>query len=416
MSELHERDLIYDWNDTPAAEPSRRRVSVVDETLWEAVNAQSATQPALATQLEMLRSAAALHMREANLGAFSPDTAEHLEQLARAIDEERLPLAPALTVNADEAAVQAADALAQRVGRRLRLNLRVPVGEAERLEMGLSLETVAHQLTLALRAAARLGFEPRVTLHDASCARPETLRRLLGVSAHEGAKHICLGDRGGCASPSGVRHLVVFTRGVLDELGSAARLGWFGRNDRDLALANALEAHQNGVEMLHGTALGLGRGAGCVPVDLLLANLLLLGAIDADLSALKRYCDLAASALGVTIAVNYPIVGADAFRTATGVHAAAIIKARRKGDHWLADRVYSSVPAGLFGLTQIIDVGPMSGESNAAAWLEHHGIEPRPEVVKHVIARAKQSTHTLTADEILEAVGELAGRASGEAR
>ena len=40
------------------------------------------------------------------------------------------------------------------------------------------------------------------------------------------------------------------------------------------------------------------------------------------------------------------MVGSDAFETGTGVHAAAVIKAFRKGDAWLADRVYSGVPAG----------------------------------------------------------------------
>ena len=61
---------------------------------------------------------------------------------------------------------------------------------------------------------------------------------------------------------------------------------------------------------------------------------------------------------------NYPVLGDDAFRTATGVHAAAIIKAEAKGADWLADRVYSGVPASLVGRKQGIEIGPMSGLSN----------------------------------------------------
>ena len=99
------------------------------------------------------------------------------------------------------------------------------------------------------------------------------------------------------------------------------------------------------------------------------------------------------------------MVGSDAFRTGTGVHAAAVIKAIRKGDAWLSDLVYSGVPAHLFGLEQIIEIGPMSGESNVIFWLEKRGYEPAPEVVKRIFARAKNSDRILREEEILEIAG-----------
>jgi 2-isopropylmalate synthase len=104
----------------------------------------------------------------------------------------------------------------------------------------------------------------------------------------------------------------------------------------------------------------------------------------------------------VPIPANYPVVGDDAFRTATGVHAAAIIKAYHKNDVVLANTVYSGVPSHVFGLEQIIDVGPMSGKSNVLFWLERRGIPATDELVDRIFQRAKASDHTLSEVEITE--------------
>ena len=125
---------------------------------------------------------------------------------------------------------------------------------------------------------------------------------------------------------------------------------------------------------------------------------------DQDLTKLKEYCEAVSRATGVPIPPNYPVVGEDAFRTATGVHAAAVIKAYKKNDTELADAVYSGVPAQLFGLEQIIDIGPMSGKSNVLFWLERHGIPADDEVVERIYKRAKASDHTLSQAEIMACV------------
>ena len=96
------------------------------------------------------------------------------------------------------------------------------------------------------------------------------------------------------------------------------------------------------------------------------------------------------------------MVGGDAFRTATGVHAAAVIKAFRKHDLELANTVYSGVPSHYFGLEQIIEIGPMSGKSNILFWLERKGIPAVDEVVDRIYKRAKASDRVLTEAEILE--------------
>jgi 2-isopropylmalate synthase len=148
-------------------------------------------------------------------------------------------------------------------------------------------------------------------------------------------------------------------------------------------------------------------------MDQLLVNLQLLGWIDRDLSMLSDYVHKVSDFTKVPIPDSYPVIGRDAFRTGTGVHAAAIIKARQKGYAWLADRVYSGVPAGMVGLHQVIEVGPMSGESNVVYWLAEHGFAVTPEKVRAVFRAAKESNRILTADEIhavLAALGESSGR------
>jgi isopropylmalate/homocitrate/citramalate synthase len=135
-------------------------------------------------------------------------------------------------------------------------------------------------------------------------------------------------------------------------------------------------------------------------MDQLLVNMRISGVIDRDLTPLAEYVALVAEHCGIQIPPNYPAMGSDAFRTGTGVHAAAVIKALRKGDRDLADRVYSGVPASVLGREQRIEVGPMSGESNVIYWLESHGHEATRELVARVFEAAKASDRLLTDNEL----------------
>ena len=195
-----------------------------------------------------------------------------------------------------------------------------------------------------------------------------------------------------------------FVKNIIEEQGGNVRLDWHGHQDRGLGVINSIAAIEGGADQVHGSALGIGERVGNTPIDQLLVNLKLMGWIDNDLSRLGEYCKVASSSCGWTIPYNYPVFGRDAFRTATGVHAAAVIKSYRKGDRELADLVYSGVPAGQFGLEQIIEIGPMSGRSNVIYWLEKRGFEPSDERVNRIYERAKQSSAVLAAEEILQLV------------
>ena len=240
---------------------------------------------------------------------------------------------------------------------------------------------------------------------DTTRADPDTLRRLYSTAIRAGASRVCVSDTVGHATPVGTRNLVAFLRDVVDSTGEKVAVDWHGHNDRGLGLANAIAAAEAGADRVHGTILGIGERVGNCALDQLLVNFELLGwsrRTPRNIAPLAALCDLVSRATGVAIPESYPILGRDAFRTQTGVHAAAILKARAKGDHWLADRIYSGIPAAMVGRHQVVEVGPMSGQANVACWLAERGIASTPELAQAIFQAAKQATATLGAEAILE--------------
>jgi 2-isopropylmalate synthase len=239
---------------------------------------------------------------------------------------------------------------------------------------------------------------------DTIRSAPTTLRRLFVAAIEEGADGLCLCDTVGHATPSGVTNLIRFARAVVTGMGTDTRLDWHGHNDRGYGLSNAIVAVEAGVERVHGCVLGVGERVGNTPLDLLMVNLKLMGWLEQDLSAMADLVDLGSVALGRPLAESYPVFGKDAFRTGTGVHAAAIIKALNKGADWLADRVYSGVPASWFGRQQEIEISHMAGDSNILFWLRKRGLPTEPALVAAIRERAKSTNRVLEEAEILEVV------------
>jgi 2-isopropylmalate synthase len=239
---------------------------------------------------------------------------------------------------------------------------------------------------------------------DTTRADPDTLRALYTAAIRAGARAVCVCDTVGHSTPDGVRAVVRFVKNIIEEQGGGIRLDWHGHQDRGLGVVNSIAAIEAGADQVHGSALGVGERVGNTPMDQLLVNLKLMGWIDNDLSKLREYCQAVESSFGWTIPVNYPVFGRDAFRTATGVHAAAVIKSFRKGDTELADLIYSGVPAGLFGMRQVIEVGPMSGKSNVVYWLESRGIEATDERVARIYDHAKSASGVLEESELMQMV------------
>lgn len=398
--------LIYDWNLVDAADAPATRAALDDETLRDGLQSPSVRSPTIEQKIHILHLIDGLGIETADIGlpGAGPHVAADVERLADEIVRSKLAVranCAARTVVADiEPIVRAV----QRTGLPIECCTFIGSSPIRQFVEDWTLDRLERLTEDAISFAVREGLEVMYVTEDTTRADPDSLRRLYTAAIRAGASRVCIADTVGHATPAGARAVVRFVQSVVEECGGGVGIDWHGHRDRDLAIENSLAAMQAGATRLHGAALGIGERVGNTPMDVLLANLVLMGVRKADLSKLTEYCQTVAEACDVPIPPNYPIVGRDAFRTATGVHAAAVIKAFRKQDLALVDAVYSGVPASLVGREQAIDVGPMSGRSNVVYWLEKRGIEATDERVDRVYARAKSSATVLTDEEIRSAL------------
>jgi 2-isopropylmalate synthase len=399
----NESELIYDWNRAEGTElrPARGRVELDDETLRDGLQSPSVRNPAIEEKLRILHMMEDLGIESANIGlpGAGPHVVRDVERLAREIAEQRMKIFPNCAARTVIADVQPIVEISQRTGIAIEASCFIGSSPIRQYAEGWTLDRMLKLTREAVEFAVKEGLPVMFVTEDTTRANPEDLRRLYREAVDAGAQRVCVADTVGHATPNGARNVIRFIRGVV---GEEIKIDWHGHKDRDLALINALAAAEAGADRLHGTAVGIGERVGNCPIDTLLVNMQLLGWIDRDLGRLLEYCQYVSKVTGVPLPDNYPVVGKDAFRTGTGVHASAIIKARARGEDWLADRIYSSVPAGLIGCRQVIEIGPMSGESNVIYWLKERGIEASPELVKEIFQRAKSSTATLEEAEVLE--------------
>jgi 2-isopropylmalate synthase len=365
--------------------------------------------PSIDQKLAILHEMVALGIDALDLGlpGAGPHVVRDVLALAREIADHRLPIAANCAARTMEADVRPIVEIAQQAGIPVEAACFIGSSPIRQYAEGWTLDKMLQLTERAISYAVREGLPVMFVTEDTTRAAPDDLRRLYTVAVEAGARRVCIADTVGHATPNGARQVTRFIRAVVDATGEEVAVDWHGHRDRGLGVINALAAAEAGADRLHGTALGVGERVGNAEMDLLLVNFHLLGWRRYDLSRLPAYCRLVADATGVPFPDNYPVVGIDAFRTGTGVHAAAIVKARSKGEDWLADRIYSGVPASLVGRRQLVEVGPMSGESNVVFWLAEHGIEPGRELVAALFARAKQATTVLSEREMLAVCAEL---------
>jgi 2-isopropylmalate synthase len=396
--------LIYDWNATDEAKPPV--VMLDDETLRDGLQSPSVRTPTIDEKLRILHLIDALGIDTANIGlpGAGPHVVRDVERLAREIADARLRVTPNCAARTLAADITPIAEIAQRTGMRIECCTFVGSSPLRQYAEGWGIDHLLRLTEEAIALAVREGLPVMYVTEDTTRADPETVRQLYSAAVRAGAARVCVCDTVGHATPAGTAALVRFVAQVIADCGATAGIDWHGHRDRGLDVVNALAALSAGATRLHGTAIGIGERVGNTPMDLLLVNLVLMEYIDRDLSRLVEYCEAVSAATGIPIPPNYPVVGRDAFRTATGVHAAAVIKAFRKNDRALADAVYSSVPASLVGRDQEIEVGPMSGKSNVVYWLEKRGLPVTDAVVERIFARAKVATTVLEEREILDLV------------
>ncbi|MBW2455569.1 MAG: 2-isopropylmalate synthase [Deltaproteobacteria bacterium] len=406
--ELPHDDLIFDWN-----EFGRKGriippgITFFDETLRDGLQSPSVDDPSIDKKLELLHLMAKIGIDVADIGlpGSSQRAFDDVLRMCNEIQDNKLPLGVACAGRTLVADIEPMIEISQKVGMPVEVYAFIGSSPIRQYAEGWDLDVILKHSAAAIDVAVKAGLPVAYVTEDTTRSRPDTLAALFKMAIDHGVSRLCVCDTVGHATPDGVQNLISFTKSIIVGAGAKVGIDWHGHNDRGLALENALWALEYGADRVHGCALGIGERVGNAQMELILLNLKLLGLLeDQDLSAMLDYCNTAAESVGWDIPINYPLVGRDAFRTATGVHAAAIIKAKNKGDEWLADRVYSGVPAGMFGREQEICIGYMSGASNVRYWLKKRGIEVTDERVAAILAGAKEGKQLLTDAEVMALV------------
>ena len=401
---MPENEWIYDWNTvSPPQIPPGTRVMLDDETLRDGLQNPSVSDPSIEEKIEILHLMETLGIDSVNIGlpGAGPRAAAHTEALAQEIATNRMKIKPNCAARTHENDIRPIVEISERVGMAIEAATFLGSSPIRRLVEDWTVDHLERTTEKAVKFAVQHGLPSMYVTEDTIRTDPETVKRLYSTAISNGARAVVLCDTVGHATPNGAYRLVKFViNEVVKPSGEKIRVDWYGHNDRGLAIANSFAAIGAGAHQVHAAANALGERVGNTPMELMLVNLRLAGLIDRDLSHLKFYCETVARATKTSIPPNYPVIGHDAFRTATGVHAAAIIKAIQKHDHRLADAVYSGVPAHLFGLEQVIEIGPMSGKSNVVYWLARHQIPAEDALVSRILDAAKQSARVLTDAEV----------------
>ena len=400
-------ELVYDWNNiAPTFRAPQRHIGFDDETLRDGLQSPSVREPTVEKKIELLHLMNALDIDTADIGlpGAGGTHAAGVERLAREIAEQKLKIRPNCAARTHRSDIIPVIEISQRAGILIEACTFIGSSSVRFFAEDWTLDKLLALTEDAVTFAVSEGVPVMYVTEDTTRADPETLRALYTTAIRCGAKAVCVCDTVGHSTPDGARAVVSFVKSIIQEQGGGVRLDWHGHQDRGLGVINSIAAIEGGADQVHGSALGMGERVGNTPMDQLLVNLKLMGWIDNNLSRLGEYCAVASAACDWPIPHNYPVFGRDAFRTGTGVHAAAVIKSYKKGDRQLADLVYSGVPAGQFGLEQVIEIGPMSGKSNVIYWLEKRGIEPSEERVNRIYEYAKQASCVLAEEDIRELV------------
>jgi 2-isopropylmalate synthase len=401
-------ELIYDWNLTNKTQVTPpKELRFLDETLRDGLQSASVRHPLFKEKSQLLRLMEKIGIHSVNLGmAFASEKfKEDVEGLSSVIRDEKIKISPNCPARLIPEDIDIYIDIVSRTEVPLEICVFIASSPIRVLVEGWHLDNIIKDLEIIITKAVNNELPVMFVTEDTVRAAPRTLEALFTSAVSSGVKRIAICDTVGHASPSGTRNIINFTKQLLTDLGEKKiGIDWHGHRDRGLALANALTAIEAGASRIHATALGIGERSGNIPMELLLVNCKLLGWINNSLDRLTEYSNYVSQITGVAIPVQTPIIGKDAFRTQTGIHASALIKAKRIGDTWLEDRIYSSVPAEWVGRRQEIEIGPNSGRSNVIWWLVHHAISYNRELVMKILAEAKKQQHVLTDTEIFKII------------
>ncbi len=400
MSSTDGSELVHDWNPRPRTPAYELKLN--DETLRDGLQSPSVFNPSIPEKLELLHYMEDLGVYSAAIGlpAAGPHAYNDVLAIAGEIARHRMKIYPYCAARTHQNDILPIIDIQQKTGIKVQAALFIFSSPIRQFAEGWTVDKLVDVSERAIEFAHKNEVPVMYVTEDTTRSRPETLERLYGAAIDRNVERVCISDTVGHATPWGAESVVGFVRNLVTRSGKSIGVDWHGHRDRDLGVANSIAAFYAGADRIHGSMLGIGERVGNTPIDMLMVNFKLMGAFDHDLRKLPLYARRVAEVCRVPLPDNYPVLGRDAFRTQTGVHADAIVKAYKKGDAWLANRIYSGVPADEFGLDQVIEVGPMSGKSNVRYWLESRSLPASDALVDRIFERAKQVDHILTDEEI----------------
>jgi 2-isopropylmalate synthase len=407
MEPLSEDELTFDWNhQEDFSFRHKPRLELDDETLRDGLQSPSIRDPLVEEKLSILHLMEELEIQACDIGlpGSGPRAFDTCLRLAREIRDQHMRIQPNCAVRTVKVDIDPLIEISDQLGFPIEAAMFIGSSPIRLYAEGWDIDWVRRQTEEAVTYAVKHGIPVFYVTEDTTRSRPEHIRELFRTAIGCGAYRICVTDTVGHATPIGVSYLMKFVTRVVEETGAEVKIDWHGHSDRGVAIPNTMMAIAQGADRVHATALGIGERVGNTPMDQLLVNLKLEGMITTDLRPLHKYCEAVSRATGVPIPANYPVMGRDAFRTSTGVHAAAIIKAQNRGARWLADRVYSGVPAEMVGREQEIEIGFMSGLSNVVYYLRSRGIDPEKGLVDEIFRAAKRHSRVLSEQEIFEII------------
>lgn len=400
-------DIIYDWNEEKRrGKLFAKKIELNDETLRDGIQSPSVVDPPIETKLEMieLMDKLGVHIADIGLPGAGPRAVEDVTAIAKFMRDNKLKMLANCAARTLVKDIEPIANIQQELGMPIAAYTFLGTSPIRQYAEDWDMDRLMAACDEAISFAVKEGVEVAFVTEDTTRSRPDTLDRLFRHAINLGCRRLVLCDTVGHVTPDGIRNLVDWTRNLIAGTGEDVKIDWHGHNDRGLGVPNAIFAAEYGCDRIHGTCLGIGERVGNASLDQIILNLKLMGAYEHDVSHLVQYVRLTSEACRVPIPDNYPLAGKDAFRTATGVHAAAVIKAERKGQAHLADVIYSGVPAGWFGREQEIEIGHMSGVSNVKYWLQKRNIEPTDALVGHIFERAKASNRVFREDEVYNLV------------
>ncbi len=415
---MEEHSLIYDWNEIGYSIDRKdgnhpHELWFDDETLRDGLQSPSARNPTIEQKIELIDYMERLGIQKVDLGlpGAGPYHVDHIDLMLRHMGEHGYKLRPGCAVRTVVSDIEPLVDLQAKHEREIQASAFLGTSPIRQFAEGWNMEKIISTAEKAVTFAVDNNIPVMFVTEDTTRSKPEEIKEVYSRAIELGADRICVCDTCGHVTPNGVRKILGFIQEeVIPDSGVKRReieVNWHGHQDRGLGVANNLAAYEAGADVIHGTALGVGERAGNAPLDQTLVNLSLMGVISNDLTSLNEYSRKAHEYIEVALPHNYPVFGEDAFETGTGVHASAVIKAMNKGDNWLADRVYSGVPAGDFGLQQVIRIGHMSGRSNVIHWLERNGYKPEDGLVSHMFEVAKSKRRMMTDEEVHLAISDF---------